>query len=618
MTLDRRTFIVSGAAVGGLTMLQLTETAGAQSEDAIEVTLDFGQLGDQAGPFTGTVLDPSGTLWDLEGTATPHPSGPPPGGPVTYTDLHVLPGAVLALDPTVDCDVTLVGRTLIEGTLRSRPNAGVRHTITLVCDEAAMVGGHDAWTTDDGLYFAHGGVLDVADPYGRIAWSRATGALTAGQETFTVADATGWQVGDLVAITPMVTRSYGSGFWNAYDEREILAISGNAITVAPLDHPHPVRLGYGAEVLNLTRQTVIRSDEGTRGHVMWHHSHAPQTIAGLKVEGLGVDGKLGRYPLHLHMNGTDMAGTTFTDCVAVACRERAFVPHTTHGVTMRRCVAHDVSGFAFWWDHQDLTDDLLWDACVASKLTTPVGVHARNLTAYMLGAGTNVSVQGCVAVGLANTSSGSTPAGGFAWPSGMGGVPSEWGFADNVSHNCQGKASGTWQNEMEPNRDIGPFDVWSCGGAGIDHGAYLNEYSYQDCRFDDMGGTPLVIHANGRGSGLAFERFAATGVGSGFACLITNHNLPPEAPTLIDGLTSDGGGIAVNDSPNGGGERTEATVRNLTAAGPEFSWAATCNPASVVTYETGTDVLELRPVTFTGDTTGMTWRSDWNCWAHQV
>lgn len=591
----------------------------------VDVTLDFTQLpggGTQAGPFTGTVLDPDGILWDLEGTATPNPSGPPGGGVLEFTDLTIMAGATLELDPAVDTVLTLNGRTEVMGTLRSRPNPGVNHTIVVVCDEAAYGGGDVNMMTDPGVFVMGAGALDLVGTQ-RAAWTRATGDIAQGATSFTVADATGWKPGDSLVIAPSVTRSYaGANWWQAYDYATVASVAGSTVTVdTPATHPHPVRLARGCEVINLSSNMTVRSDPGTRGHVMFMGT-AAQHLADVTVDGLGSRGSsgeiLGRYPLHFHRVGEGSRGSTLTRVVVANSDRRGFVPHESHGVTFSGCATHSVRGAGFWWDENDQTDDCLWHDCLASR-TIPFqpapwpGADDRGLKlpGFLLGEGVGCEAVRCVDVG----NHGETGA-GFVWSSSANLNPNHWLMEDCETHNGRHAGIVVWQNDSEV-RPIDRFTAWSCV-FGIDHGAYNNAYHYTGVVADDVA-TVILQHSQGP---TIYTNVVGTNVTSrGVQTTLTNKI--GDTPFTVDGLTVDAPlGVYVNgtkaDNPNTNLGPDFATLRDIAAAGEPVLFADNLHPDALITLEHAGQVFELRPETFIGDTSAMTWSALWNCWVLDI
>ena len=116
------------------------------------------------------------------------------------------------------------------------------------------------------------------------------------------------------------------------------------------------------------------------------------------------------------MVGNASRGSLVEGCVVREAGHHAFVPHASHGVTFRDCVAHDTMSSAYWWDPGagNATRDAVLDRCVASNVHTD-GTDFR-LSAFWLGQGEGNVAIGCVAVGVL----GNKNASGFQWPEDAG------------------------------------------------------------------------------------------------------------------------------------------------------------------------------------------------------
>ena len=135
-------------------------------------------------------------------------------------------------------------------------STGVVHRLEFVdVDEDRFEGGHSdmPMDTDVGLWVVEGGLLDAAGAE-KTAWTHLAEAALAG-DTTVVDDATGWEVGDEVVITPTEPVTVDE-HWLHHDRRTITGIDGTRVTLGgELEHPHePVEVRDGvvhrAEVLN--------------------------------------------------------------------------------------------------------------------------------------------------------------------------------------------------------------------------------------------------------------------------------------------------------------------------------------------------------------------------------
>jgi hypothetical protein len=238
------------------------------------------------------------------------------------------------------------------------------------------------------------------------------------------------------------------------------------------------------------------------------------------------------------------------------------VPHDSHGITLRECVAHDVQATAYWWDirdddrpgtYQPATHDSLWERCVASDVWAGKTESDRfRMAGFSFGEGRDLSNScvGCVAVGVRNWISTMTPAqvSGFHWPESGGGAT--WIFQDCLAHNVGGSGIFNWENDQNFHM-LERFTAYYNGKSGIDHGAYSNHYHHRDC----------VLYANRRaGIGIAaisrinsatpqdatpisFENIFIDGAGLtrwGIESLPHHFSSPEDQPILVSKVTVQG------------------------------------------------------------------------------
>src|SRR5262249_49717966 len=137
---------------------------------------------------------------------------------------------------------------------------------------------------------------------------------------------TGWRVGDRVVLT-------ATGGWerlNRYrmmlrpgksrepvaqtEERVIAAIDRDQLTLdKPLSYRHDGGGDYRGEAANLSRNVVVESADpkGHRGHTMYHRGSSG-SISYAEFRHLGKEGVLGKYPIHFHLCGDTMRGSSVT------------------------------------------------------------------------------------------------------------------------------------------------------------------------------------------------------------------------------------------------------------------------------------------------------------------
>ncbi|MEN8237777.1 MAG: hypothetical protein ABFR53_01115 [Actinomycetota bacterium] len=386
----------------------------------------------------------------------------------TFPDGFTIPaGEIWEFDPDADAKVTTSGNVIVLGTLRMRPNdASVEHFLQFTgIDESKFVGGgHSAEGTpnDIGLWVQDAGLLDIAGtPV--TPWSYQWES--------------DWSSTDDIVAAP-----------NTPDDFSTFTQVDSAADVPPVND-----LGYGTELLNLTRNVRIEGTEGGRTHILIHAPNAPvpQTIEYLAIRYVAPwfddTDVTGRYGLHLHHNADATAGTMVTGVVVRDADNHAFVPHASHGITFTDSIAYGTTGEAFWWDRSSAdacggvigcneTNDVVYDSVVVADTDAPpIGQHTA--TAMWMGGGENLTVTNSVVVGMSG--GWGTNASAFGWPNPERGV---WNFTDNIAHNNHANGIFVWQNtsgEDDENHVVEGFTAYYNGKAGIEHGAYGNAYVYK-------------------------------------------------------------------------------------------------------------------------------------------
>lgn len=272
-----------------------------------------------------------------------------------------------------DVDSQLVADTVIVsnsgsfkmGTEATPVQSGVSARL-LISDNGAIDRDWDPFALSRGL-ITHGSV----EMYGAETTSFVAAAanVQAGATQINLAGIpVGWKVGDRLAIAGTVA---GGG----QDEvRQILAIQGNQVTVAPLSYSHAaLEASLEWHVSNLNRNVTIESEATEtqrRGHVMFMHnrdvhiSHAGFHGLGRSnkllvvndstvdsdwdlVEGTGTNPRA-RYSVHFHRNGikADAPAATVHGSVVTDSPGWGFVNHSSY-VDVTDSVTYDVRGAAF-------------------------------------------------------------------------------------------------------------------------------------------------------------------------------------------------------------------------------------------------------------------------------
>ncbi|GIU91935.1 MAG: hypothetical protein KatS3mg011_0841 [Acidimicrobiia bacterium] len=334
----------------------------------------------------------------------------------------------------------------------------------------------------------------------------------------------GWARGDRVVTAPVGNGDY----------------KGFKLGSWPVSAPPAVRLADGrsmpAEQFNLDRSIVIEDVS----RFMFHMGAGPSTLRHIAVRNSGITGRMGFYSLHWHLNGNSTRGTLVEGVVVEGGRNHAFVPHGSHGITFVDCVAYDVIGDAYWWDPPgtnsserfpkfDTTNnsnDTVWKHCLAALVSPEPGTPGYRLSGFVLGAGSGNQAVDCTAVGV----QGGKDASGFHWPEGanqnVGG--NTWVFRNCVAHNNRYDGIFVWQNDGNPHV-IDDFVAYRCGGAGIDHGAYINQYRYRGASITGCDRS-VIVHAlsDGADRPILFEAIHADG-----PVEVVKHSLASDHPVVF-------------------------------------------------------------------------------------
>lgn len=200
----------------------------------------------------------------------------------------------------------------------------------------------------DGRMDFHGAVMNRTWlDLGKNAWP--------GDNSLVLSEAvTGWRVGDEVLLTG-AKRSYASERRNnpnasSSETRRISRIDGLTMHLdRPLAQEHLGEGEFRCEVANLSRNVIIESADpkGVRGHTMYHR-HCAGGISYARFAHLGQEGLLGRYPIHYHLVGATMRGSSVIGAAIVDSHNRWVTIHGTHFLVVRDCVGYQSIGHGFF------------------------------------------------------------------------------------------------------------------------------------------------------------------------------------------------------------------------------------------------------------------------------
>ncbi len=197
----------------------------------------------------------------------------------------------------------------------------------------------------------------VARPGGRIelhgapmnrTWVKLGSSCEPGDDRIRLGEpVTGWRVGDSVIVTGGPRDERRDTFT---EERKIAAIVGGVVELdRPLELIHWGEGEFRSEIANLSRNVSIESADpaGDRGHTMFHRGSSG-SWSYVRLAHLGKAGRLGRYPVHFHLVGDSMRGSTLTGLAIVDSDNRWVTLHGTDYVVVRDCVGYRSRGHGFF------------------------------------------------------------------------------------------------------------------------------------------------------------------------------------------------------------------------------------------------------------------------------
>ena len=198
------------------------------------------------------------------------------------------------------------------------------------------------------------GTLDLHGA-GVTSWTRLTQTAAVGANTLQLEDASGWKVGDAVAIasTDYDTRQA--------EEFTITKLEGNTATLgSALKFMHYGQaqgfagktLESRAEVALLRRNIVVQGETtssaaGFGGHLMVMDS-AKARIANVEFMRMGQLKKFKRYPIHFHMQGDNGEGSYVKNTVLHHNFNRCITVHGTGKLLLEANVGFDTVGHCYF------------------------------------------------------------------------------------------------------------------------------------------------------------------------------------------------------------------------------------------------------------------------------
>ncbi|MGC1274164.1 MAG: G8 domain-containing protein [Planctomycetaceae bacterium] len=190
------------------------------------------------------------------------------------------------------------------------------------------------------------------------------------------ADLPGWKVGDRIIISG-TTRQQGylgtrTGVSRNDGEKGENSVSRNPTTEEriitnmrpwrgldseyqivsfdePLEFEHYASGEHRAEVANLSRNVIVESadPEGVRGHTMYHADSAG-SISYAEFRHLGKRDVLGKYPIHYHLVGNTMRGSSLIGVSVWDSHNRWITIHGTQYLVVRDCIGYKSVGHGYF------------------------------------------------------------------------------------------------------------------------------------------------------------------------------------------------------------------------------------------------------------------------------
>ena len=238
------------------------------------------------------------------------------------------------------------------GTVENPIPPSVSATIRLVYFAGADKETNPAIIVCGGRWEMHGAPLNHT-------WIKLGANVKPGDTSLTLAaPVTGWKVGDHLIVTASkealsggTFRPSSTGVTSANTEEcRITRVEGAALTLTgPLLKVHSGAGLYRSEVADLSRNVVVESaaPDGVRGHTMYHKG-STGSLSYAEFRHLGKEGLLGKYPLHFHLAGAGMRGSSVVGVSVWDSHNRWITLHGTDYLVVRDCVGYQSVGHGFF------------------------------------------------------------------------------------------------------------------------------------------------------------------------------------------------------------------------------------------------------------------------------
>lgn len=395
---------------------------------------------------------------------------------------------VLILDPKSNVTLTTTKNIIVTGNVISQPDPSVVHTIRFTgINENNYVGGGDTLLDSDvGMWVINAGQLNL------------NGSIQNGWPTDDI------KKGNVDNITKFASLATAN-----------LRIEGTAT-------------GQAHVFIKSTRPQTIRYTQfrylGPRKDV--NKDGAKELVTG-------------RYACHFHHSEDGSRGSIIEGNIARDCNNHCFVPHGSHGITMRNNIVYNVMEAPFWYDFGHRTHDLVWENNLVvnvkyvprSQDQDSDGAPTFGAGGFVLGSGNGNKCNGNVVIGTSGEQRGS---GAYIWPElrddadNTKQLEDSWEFQDNTAINCPIGIS-VWQNNLH-HHIVRNTTIINCPVA-IFHGAYQNHYRYIGGKI--TGGYIEVRAASATTNRVRFEEMEIDAAGGNQCVLINEGPLNGLAPVLF-------------------------------------------------------------------------------------
>jgi hypothetical protein len=202
-----------------------------------------------------------------------------------------------------------------------------------------------------------GGRIEIHGSPVQYTFTNLAADAPAGSNTITVTDPVSWTPGSHVVITSTSFDPYET------EDANVSSVNGNTITLtAPLQFTHNGTDPTRAQVGILTRNVVITSDPsnppGARGVGVAYMPSSTGSLSYVEFSHLGVQGVLGKYPVHFHHVKHGMAGALIEGLSIWDSLNRFMAVHDTDGLIIKDCVGYESIGHGFFLEDGDETGNV--------------------------------------------------------------------------------------------------------------------------------------------------------------------------------------------------------------------------------------------------------------------